>query len=97
MAVIDKERCKHCGQCITVCPFDAIVEKRRGFAVLVGGRDGQDTRPGEVIAEFLSEEETLAVTRECLKLLEAKQASAAAIIDDVGMERFKQMLVPGTK
>lgn len=40
-----------------ICPFDAIAEKRKGFAAIVGGREGEDTRLGEVIAEFLSEEE----------------------------------------
>ena len=59
ISIIDKEKCKHYGQCIAVCPSDAIIEKRRGFAVLVGGKEGANTRLGEVIAEFLSEEEAL--------------------------------------
>jgi len=97
VVAIDKEKCKHCGQCIAVCPFDAIVEKRRGFAVLIGGREGEDTRLGEVIAEFLSEEETLQVTEGCLRILKEKKASAAKIIDEVGIESFREMLVPSTK
>ena len=74
-----------------------MVEKRRGFAVLVGGSDGQDTRLGEVIAEFLSEEKTLAVTRECLKLLEEKRANVAAIIDDVGIAEFTRILLDNSR
>ncbi len=97
IAVIDEEECKRCGQCIVACPFDAIVEKRKGFAVLVGGREGEDTRLGEVIAEFLSEEEALRVAEECLRILKERNVDAAAIIDEVGLEKFKGMLVPIAK
>jgi len=96
VAVIDIEKCKYCGQCIAVCPFDAIVEKRKGFAALVGGREGEDTRLGEIIAEFLSEEEAFQVTERCLRILEEKRVNAATIIDEVGIEKFKEMLVPST-
>jgi dissimilatory sulfite reductase (desulfoviridin) alpha/beta subunit len=97
VAIIDEERCKHCGQCIVVCPFDAIVEKRKGFAVLVGGREGEDTRLGEIIAEFLSEEEALRIAEECLRILKERNSNAATIIDEVGLEKFKEMLVPVVK
>lgn len=95
LAVIDEAKCKHCSQCIVICPFDAIVEKRKGFAVFVGGSEGEDTRLGEMIAEFLSEEEALQITERCLRTLKEKNVSAAAIIDEVGIEEFKGMLVPG--
>lgn len=94
LVLIDKEKCKHCGQCITVCPSDAIVEKRRGFAVLVGGKEGEDTRLGEVIAEFLSEEETLQVTQRCLRMVKENNVNVDRIIEEIGLEKFKGMLVP---
>lgn len=97
VAVIDKEKCKYCGQCIVVCPFDAIVEKRKGFAVFVGGSEGEDTRLGDVIAEFLSEEEALRVTEGCLRIVKQRNANVATIVDEIGIEKFKQMLVPSTK
>ena len=97
VAIIDEGKCKHCGACIVVCPFDAIVEKRKGFAVLVGGQEGEDTRLGEIIAEFLSEEEALRVAEECLRISKEKNVNVAAIIDEVGIERLKEMLVPSTE
>ncbi len=97
LAVIDKGKCKYCGQCIAVCPFDAIIEKRKGFAVFVGGREGEDTRLGELIAEFLSEEEALRLAEECLRLVKDKKVNVATIIDEVGIEKFKDILVPSTK
>lgn len=92
--VINWGECVHCGQCIVACPFGALTEKRKGFAVLVGGSEGKDTRLGEVIEEFLSEEEALALTETCLKIMKEKGSSAAIIIDEVGIEKFKEMLSP---
>ncbi len=97
LAIIDEEKCKNCGQCIVICPFDAIVENRKGFAVLVGGKEGEDTRLGEIIAEFLSEEEALQITEKCLIILKEKKVNVAAIIDEVGIENFKDMLGIVTK
>lgn len=96
VAIIDREKCRNCGQCIVVCPFDAILEKRRGFAVLVGGRESEDTRLGEIIAEFLSEEEALEVTERCLNILMERNSDMAAIIDEIGLEEVKQQLILST-
>lgn len=97
VAVIDEEQCAHCGLCITVCPFDAIVENRRGFAALVGGREGADTRLGEKIAEFLSEDEALELAEKCLRLAKEKRANIATIIDEIGIARLKERLVASRK
>jgi len=97
VAIIDKEECKYCGQCIVICPFDAIVENRKGFAVLVGGKEGGDTRLGEIITEFLSEEEALQIAEQCLIILKEKEVNVATIIDEVGIENFKDMLGIVTK
>jgi len=96
VAVIDKEACKHCGQCIVACPFDALVAKRRGFAVLVGGKVGEDTRLGELIGEFFSEEEAFGITERCLSILKEKKAGAATIIHQMGLGKFREMLLSGT-
>lgn len=92
-AIIDKKKCRYCGQCIVVCPFDAINEKRKGFAILVGGREGEYPRLGEIIAEFLSEEETLQFTERCLRMVKEKKVNIATIVDEKGIEGLKQMLV----
>jgi len=97
VAVIDRERCRNCGQCIAVCPFNAIVEKRRGFAVLVGGREGRDTRLGEVIAEFLSEKEALEISERCLKTMQENNTDSAVVIEEIGIEIFKKRLLQGVK
>jgi dissimilatory sulfite reductase (desulfoviridin) alpha/beta subunit len=93
LAVIDKEMCVHCGSCIFACPNDAIVEKQKGIAVLVGGRDGENPRLGKVIIEFLSEDDALRVSERCLLLLQERKTNAATLIDEVGIDEFKAMLV----
>ena len=97
LAIIDMKECRYCAQCIMACPFDAITEKRKGFAVLVGGREGGDIRLGEVIAEFISDEEALGIAEGCLRILKEKKVNAATIIDEVGIERFNEMLVTSAK
>jgi len=93
IAVIDRDKCSDCGQCISVCPLNAIAEKRRGFAVLVGGREGKDTRLGEIVARFLSEDEAVAVAERALRLLREKRVDMATIIDGLGIEPVKGILV----
>ena len=65
--------------------------------MFVGGSVGEDTRLGEVVAEFLSEDEALRITERCLGILKEKQANAATVIDEVGLDQFKQMLLSGSK
>ncbi|MFQ3675035.1 MAG: 4Fe-4S dicluster domain-containing protein [Endomicrobiia bacterium] len=73
-AKINFSKCKYCMDCINSCPFDAIVGGRRGISVLVGGEGGyspfdirgENTTLGKIVAEFLSEEETLKLTENLL-------------------------------
>jgi dissimilatory sulfite reductase (desulfoviridin) alpha/beta subunit len=97
VAIIDRDRCRNCNQCISICPFNALIEKRRGFAVLVGGREGRDTRLGQIIAEFLSEKEALEVSERFLKILKEKTTDATTIIEETGIENFKQCLLLGIR
>jgi dissimilatory sulfite reductase (desulfoviridin) alpha/beta subunit len=74
-AVIEHNKCKGCMDCILACPFDAIADTRRGWAIAVGGRGGYspsdrrggETKIGQVIAEFVSEEEALRITSSLLR------------------------------
>jgi len=92
IAVIDKTKCSYCGECIRSCPVDAKHEKRKGFAVLVGGGEGEDTRLGQVVYEFVTEEKAFQICTTLLKVLKDKNDSAAGIIDKIGLEEFKKMI-----
>ncbi len=92
LGIIDKSECRYCGQCIAICPSGAISEKRKGFAVLVGGRAGEGTRLGETIAQFISEDEAFELGRRCLVLASHNQSTVGEIIDRAGIAAFKRMV-----
>ncbi len=96
-AVVDKEKCRYCAQCIAVCPLEGMAEKRRGLTVMAGGKEGEDTRLGETVAEWISEDEALRIGENCLKLMKEKKSGASGIIDEVGFEEFRKVLLAETK
>lgn len=104
LAVIDLKRCKNCGMCIKACPFDAIYEERKGISILVGGRgphfmhDDQtgESHLAEKMVDFVSEEHALEITEEILRLLREKNKNAADLIEEIGLEKFKESIAgPG--
>ncbi len=92
VAAIDKEKCRHCGACVAICPANAIAAKRQGFTALAGFRGGEETRLGEVIAEFLSQEEAFRLAEHYLRLAKSMNSGAADIIDDIGIKNFKTLV-----
>lgn len=101
LAVIDLKKCKNCGICIKTCPFDAMDEKRKGIAILVGGRgshfmhdeQGGETRLGEKMIDFITEEDALQITERILRLLKEKNKNAADLIEGIGLEKFRDLVV----
>jgi dissimilatory sulfite reductase (desulfoviridin) alpha/beta subunit len=101
LAVIDLDKCKNCDMCIKACPFDALYEKRQGVGILVGGRGAYfmndqktgDTRIGEKLIDFITEEEALRITQRILELAKAKNKTVAELIDELGFENFKDFVL----
>lgn len=101
LAEIDLGKCKNCDMCIKACPFDAIYERRKGVAILIGGRgphfmhDDQkgETRLAEKLVDFLTEEQSFRITKNILRLLKKKDKNAAELIDEIGLEKLKEMVV----
>ena len=92
-STIDKEHCVGCGQCLSVCPAGALKETRRGFAVLVGGRGGEDTRLGQLVAGCASEDEAIEIAAKLMRLLKGSHTDAATLIDRWGIKRVKEALL----
>lgn len=92
VAVIDREKCKSCGQCVAVCPASAITAGRRGFTMLAGGRSGETNRLGEPLADFLSEDQALELTKRLLEILQARNRRASEIIEELGVDRLKKLV-----
>jgi anaerobic sulfite reductase subunit C len=96
LGVIDKKECRYCGQCIAICPSGAIRERRKGFAVLVGGKAGEDTRLGETIAEFISEDDAFELGRRYLVIARDNRTTVGGIVERVGIAAFKKMVSEGS-
>lgn len=100
LAEIDLKQCKNCDTCIKSCPFDAIYEKRKGVAILIGGRgphfmhDGQtgETRLAEKLVDFQTEEQAFRITKNILRLLKKRNKNASELIDEIGLEKIKEMV-----
>jgi len=93
VARIDYDKCRSCGQCIAICPLTAILESKKGFAILVGGRGGKSTRLGQKVAEFLSEEEAFQIADSCFQLCKKEGCELSKLIDRIGLDRTKELIL----
>jgi len=57
LPVRDYGKCIYCGDCIKVCPVDAMVEGRKGWLVRVGGKHGRHPLYAYEVAQFASDEQ----------------------------------------
>jgi dissimilatory sulfite reductase (desulfoviridin) alpha/beta subunit len=96
-AVIEMKNCAFCGACRSACPEKAIGEKRRGIAVLLGGRGEPGTRLGVKIAQFLPEDEAFAITDNLLKLISETGLNTNQLIDKMGFEAVKKAILVKSK
>ncbi|MEK7847335.1 MAG: 4Fe-4S dicluster domain-containing protein, partial [Chloroflexota bacterium] len=63
----DLSKCTFCGDCIKVCPVDAMVAKRRGWLARVGGRHGKHPLFAYEVAQFLSDEHACSLIEKTLE------------------------------
>ena len=57
LPVRDDSKCIYCGDCIKVCPLDAMIASRKGWLIRVGGKHGRHPIYAYEIAQFASDEE----------------------------------------
>jgi NAD(P)H-nitrite reductase large subunit len=72
--------------------------KPRGWTVVVGGNSGGRPRIGDVIAEGLSEEETLALIQRCLDAYAANarpKERLPRLIERMGLDKFRRAVLAG--
>lgn len=101
LAIINLQKCKNCGQCIKTCPFDAIHERRKGVAILVGGRGPHfmhDDQTGEAqlaekLVDFIPEESVPEIAERILRILNENKKSARDLVDQIGLEEFKNIVI----
>ncbi|MFQ5996868.1 MAG: 4Fe-4S binding protein, partial [Dehalococcoidales bacterium] len=67
LPVRDTSKCIYCGDCIKVCPVDAMVEARKGWLVRVGGKHGKHPLLSYEIAQFASDEECFSIIEKTME------------------------------
>lgn len=74
-----------------------IVGKKKGWTVIFGGNSARKVRVGDVIAENISREEVISLTKRCLKYYAAngdKKERTARFIERIGIDAFKEAVLP---
>jgi len=63
---IDLDACIHCGKCAAVCPTGTIVEKQKGFRILLGGKLGRHPQLARELPGIFDQSEVLDVVEYCI-------------------------------
>ena len=90
--ILDKSKCLFEGNCISSCPVDAWEEKRRGYLLYAGGKIGRKPRLGQVIFEFIREEEVTDAVEKVLQAFETLGQEGERLADTiarVGVSAFR--------
>jgi len=82
-AIIDFEKCVYCGDCIRLCPFDAIEPEKEGFNIFLGGKQGRHPSLAKKLVEFADEDTVLSIIEGAVKVFEKE-----GLADGVRKERF---------
>jgi len=96
-SVIEMKNCAFCGACRSACPQKAIGEKRRGIAVLLGGRGEPGTRLGTTIAQFVSEDEAFEIADNLIQLLSKTGLDTNQLIAKMGFDAVKKSILVKAK
>ena len=82
--------CNNCGRCIGMCPFGAMKEVQRGYAVYVGGRWGKRVGRGHKLNRvFTSEEEIFALLDRTIAYFKANGNPGERFADTVNRIGFE--------
>ena len=81
---VDPAACLGCGDCIEACPSDTLVEGRRGWRVLLGGKLGRHPRLAEELPGIYTEDEVVDLVEKAVAVYKAQAR---------GGERFSDLYV----
>jgi len=92
----DNSKCLYCGDCIKVCPVDAMVAARNGWLVRVGGKHGKHPIYAYEIAQFADDTKCLALierTTEWYRKNAEGRERIGAVIGRLGLARYLDEVV----
>ena len=96
LPVRDLSKCNHCGDCIKVCPVDAMIAKRKGWLSRVGGKHGKHPLFSYEIAQFVSDEQCYPLIEKTLEWYQANgqgRERIGAVIARFGLSRYLEEVV----
>ena len=91
LPVRDWDKCIHCGDCVKVCPVDAMVSKRTGWLVRVGGKHGKHPYFSYEVANFLNDEQVYELIEKSLYWYQENaigRERIGAAIERLGLDRY---------
>ncbi len=65
---MDTGKCVMCGKCVSACPSGAILESKKGWRIMVGGKLGRHPQLGKELVGIYSKQELLAIIERCLNI-----------------------------
>lgn len=99
LPVLDESKCIFCGDCIRVCPTDAIISEETGLALFIGGKFGRRPMMGFRVANFLTEDEAFAIidkTKEWWKENGKRGERLGTSMLRVGLAQYKEDVLTGS-
>ncbi len=72
LPVKDTSKCIYCGDCIKVCPLDAMIVGKKGWLIRVGGKHGRHPIYGYEIAQYASDKNCFSVIERTIDWYQAK-------------------------
>ena len=91
--VIDKEKCRTCGVCTDICPFDAVKKHNHVvYKIFVGGTWGKDQRMGTPLSRMVEEDEILPLLEKTILWFKENALPKERLgkaIDRLGFETFE--------
>lgn len=93
---IDTEKCVGCGLCVMNCPKQALITKKEGYAVYVGGKIGRKPMLGIKMFAVISEQEAISYVEAILAAynrLSYKGERIGDVMERIGMETFRQEIL----